>query len=62
MKTSRGDVILVEMPFSDGSGTKIRPTVVVQSDLYNAKLTAAVVALLTSNVRGAGNTACRYLH
>ena len=32
MKVQRGDVVLVDYPFSDGSGSKVRPTVVVQAD------------------------------
>ena len=30
-----GDIILVNYPFTDGSGSKIRPAVIVSSDAYN---------------------------
>src|SRR5713226_7069237 len=32
---NRGDVVLVDWPFSDLTGTKLRPAVVVQADYLN---------------------------
>jgi mRNA interferase MazF len=32
---NRGDVVLVDWPFSDLSGSKLRPAVVVQADFLN---------------------------
>jgi mRNA interferase MazF len=32
---TRGDVVLVQVDFSDRSGTKVRPAIVVSSDTYN---------------------------
>ena len=32
MKVQRGDVVFLRFPFSDGSGSKVRPAVVVQSE------------------------------
>jgi len=49
MKVQRGDVILIDHPFSDGSGSKVRPALVVQSDARNALLTETIVALITRN-------------
>ncbi len=50
MKNKRGEVVLLDYPYSDGSGSKVRPALVVQADLYNAKLTNTVVALITKNI------------
>ncbi len=50
MRSKRGDVVLLDYPFSDSSGTKVRPALVVQSDIYNAKLTSTIVALITKNL------------
>jgi mRNA-degrading endonuclease toxin of MazEF toxin-antitoxin module len=32
---NRGDVVLVDWPFSDLSGSKLRPAIVVQADFLN---------------------------
>jgi len=46
----RGDVVILDHPFSDASGSKVRPALVVQSDRDNARLTNTIVALITKNV------------
>src|SRR4051812_8311673 len=46
---SRGDVVLVDYPFSSGSGAKRRPALVVQNDTDNARLLSTIVAMITSN-------------
>jgi mRNA-degrading endonuclease toxin of MazEF toxin-antitoxin module len=35
MSFARGDVILADLPFSDRTGAKVRPALVVQSDRNN---------------------------
>jgi mRNA interferase MazF len=45
---SRGDVVLVDYPFSSGGGFKRRPALVVQNDRDNARLTNTIVAMITS--------------
>ena len=45
----RGDVVLLDHPFSDASGSKVRPALVVQGDRDNARLSNTIVALLTRN-------------
>ena len=35
---NRGEVVLVDWPFSDLSGSKLRPAVVVQADFLNGLL------------------------
>jgi mRNA interferase MazF len=45
---SRGDVVLVDYPFSSGGGFKRRPALVIQNDQDNARLISTVVAMVTS--------------
>jgi len=47
----RGDVVLVGFVFSDESGVKLRPALVVSSDVYHRARQEAVVAAITSSVR-----------
>jgi len=46
-----GDVVLVPFPFTDQSGTKKRPAVVVSSHNYNASRRDIVIMAITSQVR-----------
>jgi len=48
---SFGDVVLVPFPFTDQSGTKKRPAVVVSSHSYNASRRDIVIMAITSQVR-----------
>jgi mRNA interferase MazF len=61
MKVRRADVVLVNHPFSDASGTKVRPGVVVQSDSRNSRLTETIVALISSNTRFATSDSTQVL-
>lgn len=49
----RGDVVIVEFPFTDGGRGKNRPALVVQHDRDNRRLTNTVVAMISGNVRHA---------
>lgn len=49
----RGDVVLVDFPFSTGSGSKRRPALVVQCDRNNGRLQDTIVAIITSNLSAA---------
>src|SRR5262245_53234680 len=53
MKVQRGDVVLVDHPFSDATGSKVRPALVVQRDRRNTLLTETIVALISKNLRHA---------
>lgn len=53
MSVSRGDVVLVDLLFPDGTGSKVRPALVVQSDRNNARITNTVVAMITRRTRKA---------
>jgi mRNA interferase MazF len=46
----RGDVVILDHPFSDASGSKVRPALVVQGDRDNTRLTNTIVALVTKNI------------
>ena len=47
----RGDVVLVSFVFSDESGKKFRPAVVISSAAYNRSRQEINVAAITSNIR-----------
>ena len=48
---SRGDVVLVGFVFSDETGRKLRPAVVISAPAYQRARQEVVVAAITSNVR-----------
>ncbi len=48
---NRGNVVLVGFVFSDESGRKLRPAVVISSAAYNRVREEVVVSAITSNVR-----------
>jgi mRNA interferase MazF len=50
MKVRRGDVVLVDYLFSDRTGSKVRPCLVVQNDVNNQRLDDTIVAAISSNV------------
>jgi mRNA interferase MazF len=47
----RGDVVILEVLFSDRQGSKVRPALVVQSDFLNQRLADTIVAIITSSPR-----------
>jgi len=51
MTHSFGDVVLVPFPFTDQSGAKKRPAVIVSSSGYNAGRRDLVIMAITSQVR-----------
>jgi mRNA interferase MazF len=61
VKVSRGDIVLLEFPFSDASGAKVRPAVVVQSNANNRRLTSTIVALVTKTIHRARSEATQFL-
>lgn len=48
---NRGAVVLVDWPFSDRSGSKLRPAVVVQADFLNKMIDDTVLVPITSRPR-----------
>jgi len=49
MNVQRGDIVLVDFPYSDQTGHKVRPALVVQSDVWNPRLDDTIIALITSS-------------
>ena len=47
MTVQRGDVVLVHFPFSSGTGSKLRPALVVQNDHNNGRLSNTIIAMMT---------------
>ena len=47
---NRGDVVLVNFQFSDESGVKQRPALVLSSERYHRGRQEVIVAAITSNV------------
>jgi mRNA interferase MazF len=45
MNVQRNDVVLVDFPFTDGSGSKVRPALVVQNDRDNGRLVKAALEI-----------------
>lgn len=51
----RGDVVMVEFPYTDAARSKVRPAVVVLNDRDNQRLRKTVVAMITGNLRRQGD-------
>ncbi len=51
MKVQRGDVVMVDWIYSDRTGSKRRPALVIQADVYNTVLDDTILALITSSTR-----------
>jgi mRNA interferase MazF len=50
MNVKRGDVVLINLPFAQGGGSKIRPALVIQCDRNNGRLTNTIIASITRNI------------
>ncbi len=61
MTVSRGDVVLLNYPFSSGRGTKVRPALIVQADKNNSRLTNTIVAMITRTTQRAKQEPTQYL-
>ena len=55
MNVRRGDVILVDYIFSDRTGSKVRPCLVVQNDQNNQRLDDTIIAAISSNTTRGNN-------
>jgi mRNA interferase MazF len=47
MNYARGDIILADLPYTDRSGSKIRPALIIQNNRHNAKLDDVILAMIT---------------
>jgi mRNA interferase MazF len=52
----RGDVVLVDWPYSDRTGSKLRPAVVVQADFLNGLIDDTVLVQITRTSHGLPGT------
>lgn len=53
MSLHRGDVVWVDWPYSDRTGSKVRPAVVVQDDLYNPLIADTILVLISRTQQAA---------
>src|SRR5262245_7148856 len=53
MNVQRKDVVLVDFPFADASGSKLRPALVIQNDRDNARLANTIVPQITGTTHRA---------
>lgn len=49
----RGDIVLLDFPFTDGKQSKVRPALVIQNDADNRRLKKTIVAMITGNLQRA---------
>ncbi|WP_254511017.1 type II toxin-antitoxin system PemK/MazF family toxin [Anatilimnocola floriformis] len=56
MRVARGQIVLVDFPFSDGTGSKVRPAVVVQSDSLNQRIDDTILASISRSTHRASAT------
>src|SRR6266516_3607883 len=54
MAIRRGDVVLVHYLYSSGTGSKLRPALVVQPDHNNQRLTNVILIPITSTTHRSG--------
>ena len=50
MRVQRGEIVLIDFPYSNHTGSKMRPALVVQSDVWNQRLNTTMLAGITSNL------------
>ena len=55
IKVKRGEVVLLPISLVSGTGTKVRPALVVQDDSLNSRLNSTVVAIITTTNKRAAN-------
>lgn len=52
----RGDVVLVDWPYSDRTGSKLRPAVLVQADFLNGLIDDSILVQITRTRHGIPGT------
>jgi mRNA interferase MazF len=51
----RGDVVIADVPFTDAVQSKARPAIIVQNDQDNQRLRKTIIAIITGNLKRAGD-------
>jgi mRNA-degrading endonuclease toxin of MazEF toxin-antitoxin module len=59
--TRRGDVVIARFPYVGGSGSKVRPAVVVHCDRLNTLIENTIVAMVTGNRSLIGTDPAQFL-
>src|SRR5207253_1509069 len=59
--TARGDVVIARFPYAGGTGSKVRPAVVVQCDRLNNQIQNTLLAMITGNTRLVGTEPTQFL-
>ena len=49
MNVRRDEIVVVDYPYSDQSGRKVRPALVVQADSWNERIDNTILASITSS-------------
>ena len=50
MTVQRGDVVLLQAPFTSRTGATARPMLVIQNDRNNARMANTILVFITSNI------------
>ncbi|HOU14156.1 MAG TPA: type II toxin-antitoxin system PemK/MazF family toxin [Anaerolineae bacterium] len=61
MPYRRGDIVLVQFPFSGGGMLKKRPALIVQCDRNNERLANVIIAMVSSDTTLAGIEPTQFL-
>jgi mRNA interferase MazF len=56
MTVHRGDVVRVDWPYSDRTGSKVRPALVIRADTWNGLLADTVLLLISRTHRALSTT------
>lgn len=56
MSVRRGEVVRVDWPYSDRTGSKVRPALVVQADTFNSLIADTVLVLISRTQRAVATT------
>ncbi|MCJ7494267.1 MAG: type II toxin-antitoxin system PemK/MazF family toxin [Deltaproteobacteria bacterium] len=51
IKYKRGDIVLVDFGFSEGTGSKKRPALIISSDNYHKGRQEVIVVAITGNIK-----------
>ena len=60
MKVQRGNIVLIDFPYSNHTGSKIRPALVVQANVWNERLDDTILALITSSLQRRTGASTQY--
>ena len=60
MRVQRGEIVLVDFPYSNHTESKMRPALVVQSDVWNQRLNTTMLVGITSNLHRRVGTPTQY--